>query len=142
MNAKASCVLLGEPHPVLAEGLRGLLETIFDVVVMVADEQSLVESAERLAPGLAIVELALGRGDIGGLIRRLRSRCPGQKVLVLSTHGEPNVAESAIRAGADDFLLTRNVASDLLPTVEGVLRGERYSARDSRAAASERKVVS
>jgi DNA-binding NarL/FixJ family response regulator len=128
MIGTTSCVLVAEGHHGLAEGLRGLLETIFDCVVNVADERSLTESAGRIAPALVIVDLALGHGDIGGLIRRLRAGCPGQLVLVLSVHDEPNVARSTLLAGADGFLVKWKIASDLLPMVDALLRGERPDA--------------
>jgi len=36
-----NCVLLADRHHGLSEGVRGLFETAFDAVVMVADETSL-----------------------------------------------------------------------------------------------------
>ena len=48
------CVLLADRHHGLTEGIRGLLETLFDAVVMVADEPSLQESAVRLQPSAAV----------------------------------------------------------------------------------------
>ena len=52
-----NCVLLADRHHGLTEGVRGLLETEFDTVVMVADENSRFESAARLMPTMAIVAL-------------------------------------------------------------------------------------
>ena len=49
-----SCVLLADRHQRLTEGVRGLLETAFGTVVMVADEASLLEGASRLRPDVAI----------------------------------------------------------------------------------------
>jgi len=117
----SSCVLLAGQNPLLAEGIRGLLQPVFAAVVMVADLDSLVASAGRLKPSLAIVDLALGRGDIGGLIERLRTVCPALKVLVLSPHDELCVAASALRAGADGFVVTRTVATELLPAVSKIM---------------------
>jgi DNA-binding NarL/FixJ family response regulator len=134
MTVTTSSVLVAESHHGVAEGLRGLLETVFDCVVIVADERSLTESAERLAPALVIVDLPLGRGDIGGLIKRLRGRCPGLLVLVLGTYEEPSVAEATIRSGADGFVAKRNIATGLLPMVDALLRGERPGAHVSGAA--------
>jgi len=126
VNPEVSCVLLADPHHGLAEGIRALLGTIFEVVVMVAEESSLIEGAERLRPGLAVVDLGLAKGDIKGLLGRLRCRCPGLKVLFMSVHDEPSVVRSALEAGAEGFLVKRDIATDLLPAVEAILRGERY----------------
>ena len=43
------------------------------------------------------------------------------KLVVLSVHDEPSVRRAAMDAGADGFVLTRAIATDLLPTVEAVL---------------------
>jgi DNA-binding NarL/FixJ family response regulator len=124
--SSTSSVLLAAPHHGLAEGIRSLLGTAFDAVVMVADERSLCESAHRLNPGLAVVDLALAHGDIRGLIHRIRLGCPGLKVVLLSAHDEPAIVQAAIEAGAEGLVTKREIASDLLPAVEDVLRGERH----------------
>lgn len=115
------CVLLADRHHGLTEGLRGLLETLFDAVVMVADENSLFESAMRLQPTLAVVDLSLARGDNLGWLQALRARCPRLKIVVLSVHDEPSVRRAALDAGADGFVLKRAIATDLLPALDAVL---------------------
>ena len=120
-HGAASCVLLAERHPALTQGVRGLLETMFDSVVMVADETSLSESAARLRPEIAIVELALVRDRNLEWLQALRARCPGLRVIVLSMHDEPNVRQAALDAGADAVVLKRAIVTDLLPAIERVL---------------------
>jgi DNA-binding NarL/FixJ family response regulator len=121
-----NCVLLADRHHGLTEGVRGLLESAFDAVVMVADETSLLESAERLRPALAIVDLSLARGEGLQWLTRLRSRCPGLKVIVLSVHDQPSVCHSAMEAGAAAFVLKRAIATDLLPAIDAVQAGMPY----------------
>jgi two-component system invasion response regulator UvrY len=124
--ASSSSVLVAAPHHGLVEGIRSLLGTEFDTVVMVADERSLCESAERLKPRLVVIDLALGRGDIAGLIRRVRGACDGLKVILLSAHDEPVIAQAARDAGADGFVCIRAIATDLLAAVDDVLRGVQH----------------
>jgi len=127
MNAKpAGCVVLADRHHGLIEGVRGLLEAAFEVVVMVADEDSLVESAARLQPAVVVADLSIGRTSPLAWLARLRQRCLHTKVIVLSVHGEPNVVRSAIQAGADGFVVKRSIGSDLLPAVEAVLAGGQF----------------
>ena len=118
-----NCVLLADRHHGLAEGVRGLLKTRFEAVIMVADETSLLESAGRLRPTLAIVDLSLARGDSLGWLHRLRERCPTLKVIVISVHDEPSVRRAVLEVGADGFVLKRALATDLLPAIESVLAG-------------------
>ncbi len=123
-----SCVLLADRHHGLTEGVRGLLETAFGTVVMVADEDSLLEGAGRLRPDVAIVDLSLAHDQSLDWLRALRDRSPGLKVIVLSVHDEPSVRRAALKAGADAFVLKRAIATDLLPAVELVRGGGREGA--------------
>jgi two-component system secretion response regulator SsrB len=117
-----SCVLLADRHHGLTEGVRGLLETAFGSVVMVADEASLVDAAGRLRPDVVIVDLSLAQDRGLGWLRALRERCPGLKVVVISVHDEASVRLAAMNAGADGFVLKRDIATDLLAAVE-LVRG-------------------
>ncbi len=115
-----SCVLLADRHHGLVEGVRGLLETAFGTVVMVADKESLQDVAFRLQPDVAVVDVSLARE--GGLdwLRAVRARCPGLKVIALSVHDEESVRRAALQAGADEFVVKRSIVTDLLTAVERV----------------------
>jgi len=119
-----SCVLLADRHHGLTEGVRGLLETAFGTVVMVADDASLLEAAGRLRPDVAVVDLSLARDSGLGWLRALRQRSPDLKVIVLSIHDEQAVRRAAMEAGANAFVLKRAIATDLLVAVE-LVRGGR-----------------
>jgi two-component system secretion response regulator SsrB len=123
MPKKRSCVLLADRHHGLTEGVRGLLETSFGTVVMVADEASLIDGAGRLQPDVVVVDLSLAQ--VAGLdwLRTLRQRCPDLKVIVLSVHDEQSVRKAAMEAGADAFVLKRAIATDLLSAVDAVRGG-------------------
>ena len=115
------CALLADRHLGLVEGVRGLLETEFEAVVVVGDEVSLFESARQLHVALAVVDLSLQRGDGLGLVRRIRSQFPQLKLIVLSVHEEKNAELAVVEAGANGFVLKRSIATDLLPTIDVVL---------------------
>ena len=125
-----SCVLLADRHQGLTEGVRGLLETAFGAVVMVADEASLLESASRLQPDVAVVDLSLAQNSGLDWLRAVRQRCPELKVIVLSVHDEQSVRRAAIEAGADAFVLKRAIVTDLLPAVELVTGAPTDEGRD------------
>lgn len=120
------CVLLADRHHRLSEGVRGLLETEFGGVFMVADQASLIAGAQRLSPVLVVVDVALAEGDVAELLRSIHDRAPAAKVLLLSVHDEPSVASAAIAAGADGLVLKRSIATDLMPAVDALLAGRRY----------------
>src|SRR5262245_42923908 len=122
-----NCVLLADRHHGLTEGIHGLLESTFDAVVMVADEVSLFESAERIRPTVAVVDLSLVRGENLLWLPRLRARCAEMKLILLSIYDQPSVCRSALEAGADAFVLKRCIATDLLAAIDAVQAGRPYS---------------
>jgi len=127
MNTEAiKCVLLADRHHGLSEGIRGLLESEFEAVVMVADEISLIESAARLHPSVVVADLALAQGESFGWLRRLLARCPESRVIVLSSHDERTIIKAAFDAGAAGFVRKREIATELLPAVDSVLAGRRH----------------
>jgi DNA-binding NarL/FixJ family response regulator len=92
---------------------------------MVVDERSLCETAQQLRPRMAVVDLVLARGDVEGLVGRLRLACTGMRVILLTVHDEPAVARAVSMAGADGLVTKGRIATDLLPSVAAVLTGEK-----------------
>jgi DNA-binding NarL/FixJ family response regulator len=119
-------VLLADRHHGLRDGVRGLLESTFETVFMVADEASLLEGVETLHPAIVVIDLSLADGDIRGLLARVAERAPGSKVVMLSVHDESPVATAALVAGADAVVLKRSLGTDLLPAVDALRAGKRY----------------
>jgi DNA-binding NarL/FixJ family response regulator len=115
------CALLADRHLGLVEGVRGLLESEFQAVVVVSDEVSLFEVARQLHIAVAVVDLSLTRGDSLGFIRRIRGSFPQLKLIVLSSHPETSVRSAAIEAGANGYVLKKSIATDLLPTIDAAL---------------------
>ena len=125
-GTEMNCVLLADPHRGVSDAVRGLLSTAFDVVVMVADEISLFESASRLRSELAVVDLAVSRGNSLDLVRRLRSRFPDMKMIIVSVDGQPSVSRCVMEAGANAFVVKRALATDLLAATDAVRSGQHY----------------
>jgi DNA-binding NarL/FixJ family response regulator len=122
------CVLLADRHHGLTEGVRGLLETAFGAVFMVADVVSLAEGASRLQPEVAVVDLSLVKDGGLGWLQALRRRCPGLKVIVVSVHDEQSVRKAVMNAGADAFVLKSAIATELLSAVDAVRRAKGFEA--------------
>ena len=120
------CVLLADSHPPMLEGVRSLLQELFEAVVMVADEASLLRAAEQLKPELAVVDVSLPLAGRVNVVSLLRERYPELKVIALSVHDEPLVAERVISSGAAGFVLKRSAHSDLVTAVHEVLAGRTY----------------
>ena len=126
MKLKYDRVILADTHHTMLEGIRGLLETMFEAVVMVADDTSLFDTAARLEVDLIVADLSLPVSRDVNIVARLKERFPERKLIVLSVHDEPIAVEKVMAAGAQGFVLKRSAATDLIPAVRAVLRGRKY----------------
>jgi DNA-binding NarL/FixJ family response regulator len=124
------CALLADRHTSFAEGVRGLLETVFDAIYVVADAGSLSDGIRVIRPTLVVADVALAASDQISLLHELRESSPESALIVLTTHDEPSVANAVLSAGATGVVLKRCVARDLLYAVDKALRGERFVSPD------------
>ena len=120
------CVILADSHQNMLEGIRGLLTTTFETVIMVADKNSLFKAAEDLDPDLAVVDLSLPVAGEVNVARELKNRHPELRLIILSVHDEPVAVEEVMAAGASAFVLKRSAATDLMQAVDEVSNGNLY----------------
>ena len=124
---KHSCVLVADSHQGMLGAVRNLLNDLFDTVVMVADEASLLAAIPRLQPDLVVLDLSLP--VTGG--RNIAAQCgemfPALRVIVLSVHDEPAAAAAAMKTGAKAFVLKRTAATDLAAAIGAVTGGGTYT---------------
>ncbi len=121
-----NCIVLADEHQNVLEGLRGLLETAFGGVVMVADQASLIQALQKIKPKLAILDLSLlGHGDLN-TTSELNKRFPNVKIIIISDYDEPGVVSEVMSSGVSGFVLKRYAATDLLAAVESISEGGKY----------------
>ena len=122
-NERCQCVILADSHQNVLERVRGLLETMFEAVVMVADKQSLFETVDRVTPDLAIVDLSLKPSAEVDVAREFKNRYPDVKLIALSLHDDASVAQHVLESGASAFVLKRCISTDLFDAIESVEKG-------------------
>jgi DNA-binding NarL/FixJ family response regulator len=119
-------VLLADDHPVVAEGLASLLRDEFAVVGTARDGAQLLETARRVRPDVIVTDLAMPGMSGLEVLRRLKADGLTSKVIVLTVHGDVELATEALRAGASGFIVKEVVVSELVAGIRAVLRGKMY----------------
>lgn len=118
-------VLVADDHPLVRQGLRGILRPPrFEVVAVVGTGAEAVAEAVRLQPEVAVLDLQMP--DMHGIeaTREIRSRAPGVAVLVLTMFGSDESVFAAMRAGASGYLLKGAEQQEVLRAIEAVAAGE------------------
>jgi len=110
----------------MLEGVRSLLQESFESVVMVADENSLLQTVEKLGPDLVVVDVSLPVIGTKNVVTVLRERYPDVQLIALSIHDESIAVERVLASGASAFVLKRCATTDLIPALEEVSAGRVY----------------
>jgi NarL family two-component system response regulator LiaR len=120
-------VLIVDDHAVVRQGLRALLESRPELVVVgeAADGQGALDQARTLRPDVVLLDLLLP--DLSGaeVTERLRTEGLPCKVLILTSSLEERLVAAAVRAGADGYLLKATRVADLVHAIAEVAAGKR-----------------
>jgi DNA-binding NarL/FixJ family response regulator len=128
---RCKCVVLADQHPAMLEGIRRMLETEAESVLMVADEASLMQAMESVCPDLVISDISFPASGATNVVRLLKQRHPGIKVIIVSAHDELAVVNEVVKAGAEGFVLKRRAVVDLIPAIREVCQGRRFVPMDT-----------
>ena len=126
MDGVTCRVLLADPHRLVLEGLRLLLEPTHEIVGLVEDGEALVREASRLHPDLVFLEVQLpGRSGLDAA-RQVLSRCRGTRLAFLTSVEDAATAARAFAAGASGYLLKSDSGLQLRRALETIHRGRRW----------------
>ena len=119
-------VVVAESHPAMLEGIRRMIETMTDSVIMVADEPSLIQAIHKAKPDLVIADFSFHVSGATNVVRLIKRDQPAIKVIAVSIHDNLAALNEAVDAGADGFVLKRRAAVDLIPALLEVCQGRRH----------------
>jgi two-component system response regulator DevR len=119
-------VYLLDDHEIVRRGIRDLLESAGDIVVV--GESGLAAEAMRhipaLRPDVAILDGRLPDGSGIDVCREIRSRSPEIKALILTSYDDDDALFAAIMAGAAGYILKQVGGNDFVETVRRVAAGQ------------------
>lgn len=123
-----SKVLIVDDNLLVRRTLTQLINQRQDLIVCghASSVEEGTETAVRLKPDLALVDLTLGNENSLQLIQQLRERSPQTRILVLSMHEEEVFAFPVLRAGASGFVMKQKAAQHLFEAIRTVLAGQVY----------------
>jgi DNA-binding NarL/FixJ family response regulator len=119
-------LLLVDDHPVVREGLRGMLAGEDDIAV-VAEAGSAAEAvaaARTGEPDVVLMDLRMPGGDGVEATVRVLSQRPQARVVVLTTYETDSDILRAVEAGAAGYLLKDATRQELAQAIRAAARGE------------------
>ena len=125
---KRITVLLVEDHMIVRQGLRLLIEVDGDIEI-VGDAKTgreAVQMARDLRPEVIVMDIAMPLLNGLQATRQIIETSPATKVLILSSHSDPEYIEQAMVFGASGYLLKQSSAEVLAQAIREVLIGNAY----------------
>ncbi|MFD0891855.1 response regulator transcription factor, partial [Streptosporangium algeriense] len=119
-------LMIVDDHPVVREGLRGMLEAAPEITVVgeAASGDEAVARAVRLRPEVILMDLRMPNGDGVSATSRILAALPQSRVIVLTTYETDQDILRAVEAGAAGYLLKDTSRADLLAAIASAARGE------------------
>jgi DNA-binding NarL/FixJ family response regulator len=134
---KRPTVLLADDHDIVAEGLRRVLETSYEVVGVVSNGRALLTAAEQLKPDVIVVDVSMPLLNGIEAARRILKTSQQIKIVFLSMHPDIGYVTEAFRAGGSAYILKISAGAEILTAVRYALRGKTYLSPSIDAAALE-----
>ena len=117
-------VLVVDDDGALAEVLQVWLHSVSLVAQLVTTSKAAQRWIERSIPDLVLLDLDLPDGHGLEVFHKLRARWPSLPIVIVTGHGDTQMAVEAMRDGAIDFLLKPLDRARLLERVQSILRGQ------------------
>lgn len=122
-------VLLADDHTIVREGLRALLalETDIQVVGEAANGHQAVAFANKLAPDVVVMDLAMPLLSGLDAISRIRECTPAStKIIVLTSYDEDAYIQQARELGASGYLVKQSDSQLLARAIREVYQGQDF----------------
>jgi len=119
-------VLLADDHRIVAEGLKRLLDTEFDLVGIVEDGRALLAAARELKPDVVVTDITMPKLNGIEAFEELKKEDPGIKVIFLTMHHSIAYARRALDAGAHGYVLKHSASDELILAVRAAAAGKTF----------------
>ena len=126
-GTKVIGILVADDHPLLREGVVALISKQADMRLLgeAATGREALEKFRLLRPDVTLMDLQMPEmSGIDALIA-IRSECPTAKIVVLTTYAGDALAQRALTAGAQAYLLKGSVRKELVDTIRDVYVGRK-----------------
>jgi len=129
MNGGRPTVVVADDHAEIIAAVRSLLDSTCEVVGEAADGRELVELSARLSPDLMVIDLGMPRMSGLEALRECRAAGSTAIIIILTVSAEPALAEVALRAGANAYVIKDRLGEDLLVAIDQARAGAEFVSR-------------
>ena len=118
-------ILCVDDHPLLREGIAALIATQPDMslVAEAASGREAIEQFRLHRPDVTLMDLQMDGMNGIDAIRAIRSEWPEAKIIALTTYAGDVLAQRALMAGVQPYVLKSLIRGEILNTMRDVAQG-------------------
>jgi len=115
-------VLVVDDHAILRDGIRSLLESQDDIVVVgeASDGSEAIELVGKLLPDIVLMDISMPKTNGLEATRSIKEQFPQVNVLILTQHDNREYIAPALGAGASGYVLKRSGRREMLNAIRQV----------------------
>lgn len=121
-------VLIVDDHPMVAQGIRAVLESYddIDVVGTLSNGREAIDRVSDLDPDVLLLDLNMPQVNGLAATEIILERRPDTRILILSMHDSPEYISTALSHGAMGYLLKDVPTEEVKTAIDTVMAGSRY----------------
>jgi DNA-binding NarL/FixJ family response regulator len=121
-------VLIVDDHPMVAEGIRAILETYDDLLVVgtLSNGREAIDQVEALDPDVILLDLNMPQVNGLAATEMILERRPDTRILILSMHDSGEYIATALNHGAMGYLLKDVPTEEVKRAIDTVMAGSLY----------------
>ncbi|MBD1933870.1 MULTISPECIES: response regulator [Cyanophyceae] len=127
-QSNAIRVLVVDDHPVVRQGLVGMLEEVPDILVVgqAGNGQEALAVFRQEQPDATLMDLRMPQMDGVAAITAICTEFPAARIIVLTTYEGDEDIYQGLRAGAKGYLLKDAEPEELLAAIRAVHKGQKH----------------
>jgi DNA-binding NarL/FixJ family response regulator len=98
----------------------------WQVIAEASEGFEAIRKAEELKPDLILLDIGLPKLNGIEASQRIRQLSPSSKIVFLSQNNDPDFVLAALSTGAKGYVHKTDAQSELLPSLDAVLRGKQF----------------
>jgi DNA-binding NarL/FixJ family response regulator len=121
--------LIADDHRLMVEGTKQALERAggFDVVGEAVNGSQVLPLVRRLKPDLVLLDLRMPQMDGLTCLTKIRKEFPDMKVAMLSVSQDPELIQTALKRGANAYIVKSIDPDDLAGALRQALEGNVFT---------------
>src|SRR6185369_15516684 len=132
-DSKKIRILAVDDHPVLRQGIAGLIEDESDMTLVAeaANGREAIQQFRTHHPDVTLMDLQMPEMNGLDAMIAIRGEFPEARIIVLTTYAGDVQVLRALKAGARGYLLKNSLHKELLDTIRGVHAGKKALSQEA-----------